>query len=385
MRGSEYGKLGVDVRKRGIEVFERILDTVSPHTFCPVVGDPTLRGSGVALHSDGAGSKPLQAYLHWKETGDFRWFEGLARDVIAMNLDDLVCLGPLEPLGFVDYIALNSGRIPKTKLLSSLAFGFRKCLNWLRRGGLNVPFLGGETADLPDQIRILDISGAMGGRVKLSKLVRGEKIGPEDVIIGLRSGGRARYERGENSGVMCNGITLARYVLMRGEYTRKYPELVDVGKRYRGRFFFDEYSDELGMTVGEAILSPTRIFAPVVLEMIEELEDGVKGLIHNTGGGLTKCLRVGKNVLYEKNDLPDPDPIFTLIQREGRIEWREMFEVFNMGVGFEVIVERDVAEEALSISDRFGLEGRVIGRCEKNKGGNKVIIRSKLGDFEWVR
>jgi phosphoribosylformylglycinamidine cyclo-ligase len=376
---SLYRSLGVDARKEGTELFLPLLDA-DLRPFCPVGG--VRRGEGVVLHTDGAGSKPLQSYLHWRETGDPSWFQGLIQDVLAMNLDDVVCVGPFFPLAFVDYLSLNPRLLPKRELLSSLAKGFRRVLGDLRGLGIRIPFLGGETADLPDQVRTLDLSGALAALVRLSEVRKGEKVKEGDMIVGLRSGGRTRYERRENSGLMCNGITLARHVLMSGEYTRKYPELAE-GRGYRGRFRFDDYSEELGMTVGEALLSPTRLFSPVVLKILERVGEGVKAMVHNTGGGLTKGLRVGKNVVYVKDRLPEPDPLFLFLQREGRVGWREMYQVFNMGVGFELVVDPEEAEEVVRISEGFGLGASVIGSCRRGRGRNRVIIKSRWGKFEY--
>ncbi|HDI12927.1 MAG TPA: hypothetical protein ENF64_02295 [Hadesarchaea archaeon] len=183
---------------------------------------------------------------------------------------------------------------------------------------------------------------------------------------------------------MCNGITLARHCLMRNEYGRKYPELLDPnGRGYYGRFAFDEYLDELDMTVGEAILSPTRIFAPVIVRILKKHWRDVTGLIHNTGGGQTKCLRLGKNIRYVKDDPIDPDPVFRLIQKEAKVGWREMFEDFNMGTGFEIIVKRGSVDDVISITERFGLGAKVIGRCERSDGRNRLTIKSKYGKFEY--
>ena len=377
----KYAELCVDVRKLGVELFE--LDTLFPHAFCPVLPDPQAKGYGLVLHTDGAGSKPVQSYLHWRETGDFRWFKGLAQDVVAMNLDDVICVGA-SPSGFVDYIALNPSRIPKKGLLATLSSGFKECFDVLGRQGIKIPFLGGETADLPDQLRTLDISGTISARVALSKIVSGEKIKPGDVIIGLRSGGRAKYEPSENSGLMCNGITLARHCLMKRAYERKYPELKDSqGRGYYGRFAFDDYLDELGMTVGEAILSPTRLFAPPIIRMLEKYWGQITGLVHNTGGGLTKCLKLGKNIHYIKDELIEPDPIFKLIQREAEVSWREMSEVFNVGIGFEVIARPEIVEEILSLAEKFGLGAEVIGKCGRSDGINRLTVRSKFGKFHY--
>ena len=380
---SRYAEAGVDVKKRGIGVFKPAVETIFPRAFCTVAKDPKLRRHGILLHTDGAGSKPVQAYLHWRETGETKWFKGIAQDVVAMNVDDVICVGA-TPLGFVDYVSLNPRRVPKWELLAALSSGFRECFTILDKRGIKISFLGGETADLPDQLRTLDVSGAVSARVEFSRVVTGERIKPGDVIIGLRSGGRAKYERMENSGLMCNGITLARLCLMKREYERKYPEIKDPdGKGYYGRFAIDDYLDELDMTVGEAILSPTRIFAPVVMGILEKNRDQIIGLVHNTGGGQTKCLKLGKNVHYIKDDPLEPDPIFRLIRRESKASWREMFEDFNMGTGFEIIARREAAEEILNSAERLGVDAKIIGRCEESKKGNRVTIRSEFGKFEY--
>jgi len=379
--GSGYAEVGVDVKKRGIESFRPIIKNIFPTAFCPVIRDPLSKGRGVVLHTDGAGSKPVQSYLQWRETGEKIWFKMLAQDVMAMNVDDVICVGAM-PAGFVDYVALNPSRIPRESLLQELGRGFKECLSLLQRYGVSPHFLGGETADLPDQTRTLDVSGTISASVKLSSAITGAEIKPGDLIVGLRSGGRSKYERIENSGIMCNGITLARHCLMRKEYGERYPEIVETGtKGYYGRFGPDEYLDELHMTVGEAILSPTRIFAPVVRRIVERVGRKISGLVHNTGGGLTKCLRLGKNILYVKDNLPEPDHIFLLIQRESGVSWREMYEDFNMGIGFEVIVRKEEADDIISVAERFGLGVQVIGRCERGKGKNALVIKSGRGKF----
>lgn len=380
---SKYAEVGVDVKKRGTEVFKPNLKSIFPNAFCPVAQDPRLQGHGIVLHTDGAGSKPLQNYLHWRETKRSKWLQGIAQDVVAMNVDDVICVGA-TPLGFVDYVAVNQLKVPKEELLSALSTGFKECFVMLRKYGIEVPFLGGETADLPDQIRTLDVSGSVSATVELSKVISGEKIEPGDVIIGLKSGGRAKYERQRNSGIMCNGITLARHCLMKGEYEQKYPELKDPdGKGYYGRFAFNDYVKELGMTVGEAILSPTRIFAPVIVKILEKHGEFVTGLVHNTGGGQTKCLRLGKNIHYIKDSLIEPDPIFRLIQQEAKVSWREMFEDFNMGVGFEVIAREQGAKGILATAKKFGLGAQVIGKCFKGDGKNQLSIISEFWELEY--
>jgi phosphoribosylformylglycinamidine cyclo-ligase len=381
--GSRYAEVGVDAKKKGTEAFRPAIENLFPNAFCPITRDQSSKKYGMVLHTDGAGSKPLQNYLHWRETDDSTWFQGIAQDVIAMNIDDVMCVGA-APLGFVDYVAVNRSRVHKEELLAALSRGFRECFAMLEKHRIRVSFLGGETADLPDQLRTLDVSGTVSARVELSKVISGEKIRPGDIIVGLRSGGRAKYERRENSGIMCNGITLARHCLMKKEYERRYPELKDPDSRgYYGRFAFDDHLDELGMTVGEAILSPTRIFAPVISKILQKYCELVTGLVHNTGGGHTKCLVLGKNVHYIKEELIEPDPIFRLIQREAKVSWREMFEDFNMGIGFEIIARGGAVEGILATAERFGVGAKVIGRCERSNGRNRLTIKSEFGKFKY--
>jgi len=338
---------------------------------------------GLVSHTDSAGSKPVQSYLHWRETGDASWFRGLAQDVVAMNLDDILCVAA-KPVTFVDYIAFNTLLIDRVELLGALAEGFSECFGMLASHGLRVLFSGGETADLPDQMRTLDVSGSIFGRVDLDRVVTGEKIAPGDLIIGLRSGGRTSYEGGLNSGIMCNGLTLARSCLMKADYLERYPELSHSRRgRFTGRFGFDDYVDDLGMTVGEGLLSPTRVFAPVAAAVLERVGAAVHGMVHNTGGGQTKCLSLGGGVRYVKDSLPEPDPIFRLIQREAEVGWREMYEDFNMGVGFEFIVEPEAAEEVVGVAEGFGIGVQVIGRCERSLGENRLVIESSHGKFSY--
>ncbi|MEM3713156.1 MAG: AIR synthase related protein, partial [Thermoproteota archaeon] len=328
---SKYEELGVDVSKKGVEFLKKITDDLFPEAFCSIVKDPLNPEWGIILHTDGAGTKPVVSYLYYRETSDKRFFETLVEDIVAMNVDDAACVGGL-PLAFSDYVAINPFKLPKQDLLNSLAKGFSKTFSKLRDYGINILFSGGETADLSDIVRTFDISGTVLARVELSRVITGRNISPGDIIIGLRSGGKARYEERENSGIMCNGITLARHCLLSNEYLKKYPEISsEETKGYYGRFKIDSFVDELNMTIGEAILSPTRIYLPIIIEILREMR--VKAIVHNTGGGLTKCLKLGRNIKYVKDSLPEPDPIFKLIQNESGEDWRNMYQNFNMGVG----------------------------------------------------
>jgi len=381
MSESEYAKIGVDIHKKGIEVFKSTVGSMYPTAFCVVKQDPDFPEYALIPHADSAGSKPVQNYLNFRETGDVNSFRGIAQDVVAMNLDDIACVGA-KPISFVDYVALNKAKIPKEDLLRILNSELMELTDLLREYAILLPFDGGETADLPDQLSTLDISGFMQGRVELSKIVTGERIQPGNKIIGVRSGGRARYEKKQNSGIMCNGITLARHSLLSGEYEKKYPEIRGSGTLgYYGRFKVEDHVHELGTTVGEAITSPTRIFAPILFKILNRLGPSVTGLIHNTGGGQTKCLRLGRGVRYAKRTILHPDPIFFLIQKESGESWRDMFQDYNMGVGFEIVLEERAVDVALSVVESFGVEAKVIGEIERGPARNQVLIESSFGNF----
>ena len=381
---SRYKALGVDVKKEGIQAFRGVVDNLYPGAFCVITRDPTNPSVGLVSHADSAGSKPIMSYLCYKESGDPSWFKGLAQDAVAMNIDDIVCVGA-EAISFIDYIAYNTLLIDRVEMLAALSQGFSDTFKMLEENGLPVLFGGGETADLPDQMRTLDVCGALFARVDLEKVVTGYEVSPGDVIVGLRSGGKVGYEEGVNSGIMCNGHTLARNCLMRGEYLERYPELAHPDRaRFTGSYGYEDRPDGLGMTVGEALTSPTRIFAPIAARVLEGFGDSVHGMVHNTGGGQTKCLGLGKGVRYVKDALPEPDPVFHLIQEEGRVEWREMYEDFNMGIGFEFIVELEAAEDVIRIAEGFGIGVQIIGRCEKNEKGNALKITSRLCEFSYA-
>jgi|TARA_B100001971_G_C18262446_1_gene588266 phosphoribosylformylglycinamidine cyclo-ligase len=382
---SRYKALGVDVKKEGIHVFKGVVNNLYPGAFCVITRDPENPERGLVAHTDSAGSKPIISYLGYKESGDPSWFKGLAQDAVAMNIDDTICVGA-EAISFIDYIAYNPILIERVEMLAALSQGFEGTFKKLEEIGLPVLFGGGETADLPDQMKTLDVCGALFARVDLEKAVTGYQISPGDVIVGLRSGGKVSYENEVNSGIMCNGHTLARNCLMSGEYLEKYPELAHPDRaRFTGSYSIDDNPVGLGMTVGEALTSPTRIFAPIAAKVLESVGDSVHGMVHNTGGGQTKCLSLGNGVDYIKNTLPEPDPIFHLIQGEGHVEWREMYEDFNMGIGFEFIVEPGVAEEVIRIAENFGIGVQVIGRCEKSEEGNTLKITCKSDEFRYAR
>jgi phosphoribosylformylglycinamidine cyclo-ligase len=380
---SRYQELGVDVKKKGVESFKSLIKNLYPDAFCVIQRDPDYPETAIVNHTDSAGSKPIMAYINYRETGNPLWFRGLAQDALAMNINDLVCVGA-KPISFVDYIAFNTLLIDRVELLKVLSEGFGHCLNTLEKENNPVLFAGGETADLPDLLRTLDVCVSMFGRMPLDHAISGQSIKPGDLIIGVRSGGKIRYEKGINSGIMSNGHTLARSCLMDPKYVEKYPEISHPKRgRYTGRYHYDDFIDELNCTIGEALLHPTRLFSPIVQKILEKTGSCIHGMVHNTGGGQTKCLRLGKKIRYIKNYLPEPDPIFELIKSESKVSWREMYQDFNMGVGFEFIVDPDISDDILTIIEGYDVCVSIIGQCEESKDINSLVIESDKGKFEY--
>lgn len=438
-----YASLGVEARKESIAALKSTTERLFPYSFCDITRDPDFPDYGLVTHTDGAGGKPIVNYLMYRESGDSSYFFPIAQDVVAMNLDDIICIGA-HPITFVDYIAINPFTINKKDFCDNIANGFQYTFNTLNTfditGTIDITFSGGETADLPDQLRTVDVSGTIIGRVLLSEAITGNDIEHGNIIIGLRSGGKTSYEKIENSGLMCNGITLARHSLLELDYVLKYPEIADmyarkrilekfVGKEleipsketeenygvfldkqirketglgiedaflraigegchegilYWGKYKIDDYIDELEMTIDEALICPTRLFAPVIKKILDKQRENVTSLVHNTGGGQTKCLNIGKNIHYVKDNPIEPDPIFELIQKESNADWKEMYQNFNMGGGFDVIIKEEALDDILDVCDKFGIGAQKIGFCEKITGKNKVTISTEYGRFEYT-
>jgi phosphoribosylformylglycinamidine cyclo-ligase len=184
-----------------------------------------------------------------------------------------------------------------------------------------------------------------------------------------------------------NGLTLARNVLLSRALASTYPEVCDPNLSsevaYRGPFSVTDYHESLGMTVGEALLSPTRTYAPLIKELLETFKGHVHALIHCTGGGQTKIKRFGRGVIYHKDNLFPTPPLFALIQKHGKIPWNEMYSVFNMGHRLEACLPASAANEAISCAQQFGIAAQVVGRVTSGEGENEVVITSPHGAFRY--
>lgn len=322
------------------------------------------------MHADGAGTKSILAYLYWKETGDLSVWKGVAQDAVVMNLDDLLCVGITSPLLFSSTIDRNKHLIP-TEVLEAVINGTQEFFNRMSPYGIQINYLGGETADVGDLVRTIAVNGTMTARWPKSKLITNENIAAGDVIVGLASFGKAHYEENYNSGIASNGLTSARHDSLDKQYALQYPESFDPilndQVTYVGSHRLTEeiqVGDSL-QQVGKLLLSPTRTFAPVLKEMLETKFGSIHGLIHCSGGGQTKCLKylpVPLRVI--KDNLFTPPPVFEMIQRESKAEAREMYQVFNMGTRMEIYTNEAEATSLIRIAASYGVEAQVIGRVE---------------------
>ena len=386
---SLYSKRGVSAQKEEVHAATKNLDKgLYEKAFCKIYTDVLCGDAGWVnvMHADGAGTKSILAYLYWKETGDVSVWKGIAQDAIVMNLDDLLCVGIYDNLLFSSTIDRNKNVIP-AEVLEAVINGTQEFFDKMKTFGVNITFMGGETADVGDVVRTMAVNGTMIARWPKSKIISNEKIMAGDMIIGLAGYGQANYETSYNSGLASNGLTSARHDVLHKTYGARFPESydnsLDESVVYIGPHrITDEIKDgERSTTIGELLLSPTRTFAPVMKELLENHFDVIHGLIHCSGGGQTKCLKyIPENVKIIKDNLFEPPIIFKLIQEASKADDREMYQVFNMGTRMEIYTNSTDADTIISVAKSFGVDAQVIGRVEESEQ-RQLLIKIKSGEI----
>jgi phosphoribosylformylglycinamidine cyclo-ligase len=341
-----------------------------PGAFCKIVGDVAGDERFVAvMHADGAGTKAAVAYLAYREADRPEVFEGIAQDAAVMNVDDLLCVGVTERFLLSNTIGRNAHRVDG-RVLEALIRGYERLAADLRPFGVELALAGGETADVGDLVATVVVDSTVFARLRRDAVVDAATIRVGDAIVGLASSGRATYEREENSGIGANGLTLARHVLLHGDYAARYPETYSPTLApehvYRGRFHLADRLPGSSMTVGAALLSPTRTFAPVVRQVLSRHREAVSGIVHCSGGGQTKCLRFGRGLHFVKDRLLPVPPVFRAIMEQGGVPRREMFEVFNMGHRLEIFCRPAAADGIVAIARGLGVDAQVIGEVRPN-------------------
>lgn len=391
---SLYSKRGVSAQKEEVHAATKHLDQgLFPNAFCKIYPD-YLGGDDdyvSVMHADGAGTKSILAYLYWKETGDISVWKGIAQDAIVMNLDDLLCVGVYDNIVFNSTIDRNKTIIPG-EVLSQVINGSQQLFDELKKFGVHIHYLGGETADVGDVVRTIAVNGTMTCRFPKSKVISNDKIKAGDVIVGLASYGQSTYETEYNSGIGSNGLTSARHDVLSKFYAANFKESyntsLDEDVVYIGKH---KLSDSITLTIdnsplttsiGKLILSPTRTYAPVLKILLENEFDKIHGLIHCSGGGQTKCMKyLPANFRIVKDNLFEAPEIFRIIKKSSGSNNREMYEVFNMGCRLEIYCAAEDAEMMIATAKTFNINAQVIGRVEANDKKELVI---KLKDEEII-
>lgn len=358
-----------------------------PKAFCKVVpdfltGDPDYC---LVMHADGAGTKSSLAYIYWKETGDMSVWSGIAQDAIVMNTDDLLCVGVTDNILLSSTIGRNKRSIPG-EVISALISSSQGFADRMREYGIDMILTGGETADVGDLVRTIIVDSTVCARIRRSDVIDNANIKAGNVIVGLASYGKAIYEDEYNGGMGSNGLTSARHDVFSSVYRERYPESYDGGIDrdlvYSGSKMLTDIESESGVTYGKLVLSPTRTYAPVIKEVLSAYRDKISGMVHCSGGAQTKVLHFIDNLRVIKDNLFPVPPLFRTIQQESGTDWREMYRVFNMGHRMEIYTDEVTANEIISISERYGVEARVVGRVEE-ADRKEVIIRSEYGEFKY--
>ncbi len=386
---SLYAQRGVSAQKEEVHAAIKKLDAgLYAHAFCKMYPD-YLGGDDNWVnisHADGAGTKSILAYLYWKETGDASVWKGIAQDAVAMNLDDLLCVGVVDNLLFSSTIDRNKLLIPG-EVLEAVINGTQDFFNQLKEYGVNIHYLGGETADVGDVVRTIAVNGTMTARWPKNKLITNDKITAGDVIVGFASSGKAVYETEYNSGLGSNGLTSARHDVLSKFYAEKYPEtfeptlnenVVYIGKNKLEDSF--EINGE-NHSIGKLLLSPTRTYAPLLKVLLHNYFNEINGIIHCSGGGQTKCMKyLPQPFTIIKDNLFEIPPIFSLIQQNSGADFKEMYQVFNMGHRLEIFTNQSTAEAMIAIAAELNIEAKIVGRVEA-ANTPQLLLQGSFGEI----
>ncbi len=386
----KYDQRGVSATKEEVHNAIKHLDKgLFPNAFCKILpdiaaGDPDFCN---IMHADTAGTKTSLAYLYWRETGDASVWAGIAQDAMVMNLDDLACVGSVDNIILSSTIGRNKNLIPG-EVISAVINGTTDFIVKMKEYDINITLAGGETADVGDIVRTIDVGITAFARMKRSEVIENQIL-PGDVVVGLASFGQATYENFYNGGMGSNGLTSARHDVLSKIYASKYPDSYDANTPdsviYTGSKFLNEFItiDNNPIEIGKLILSPTRTYLPVMKEILQQVnKSDLHGVIHCSGGGQTKVAKFIDQVQVVKNNLFPTPALFALIQQESQTSWKEMYQVFNMGHRLEVYTSEAAAQSIIDIAKSFNIAAQVVGYVESAED-TSVKIESEYGVFEY--
>ena len=384
-----YAGRGVSAGKEDVHNAIKNVDKgLFPKAFCKIVPDHLTGDEDYCLimHADGAGTKSSLAYMYWKETGDLSVWKGIAQDALIMNIDDLLCVGAVDNIMLSSTIGRNKNLVPG-EIISAIINGAEELLEDLKGFGINIHSTGGETADVGDLVRTIIVDSTVTARMKRSEVIDNTNIKPGNVIVGLSSFGQATYEKEYNGGMGSNGLTSARHDVFGRSLAEKFPESFDPAVPeelvYSGSKNLKDTVEDSPLDAGKLVLSPTRTYAPVIKKILEKYsKNDIFGMVHCSGGAQTKVLHFVDKVHVIKDNLFEVPPLFKLIQEESKTDWKEMYQVFNMGHRMELYVDEKIAEDIISISKSFNVDAKIIGRVEASDE-KKLTIKSQNGIFQY--
>jgi phosphoribosylformylglycinamidine cyclo-ligase len=390
---SLYAQRGVSAQKEEVhQAIQKLDQGLYAHAFCKIYPDFLCNDPAWVniMHADGAGTKSILAYLYWKETGDLSVWKGIAQDAVAMNLDDLLCVGVTDQLLFSSTIDRNKLLI-NGDILEAIINGTQEFFDTLKTYGVHIHYLGGETADVGDVVRTVAVNGTMTSRWPKNKLITNDLIAEGDVIVGFASAGKSHYETEYNSGLGSNGLTSARHDVLDKMYARQYPESFEPKLQdkvvYIGK---NKMADTINIngqhiSIGKLLLSPTRTYAPLMKQLLDTHFDQIHGVIHCSGGGQTKCMKyLPKPLHIVKDNLFTPPPVFELIRENSGADWKEMYQVFNMGHRLEIFTNEATAHQMIETAAGLGIEAQIVGRVEAATAGHSsLLLKGSFGEVSY--
>ncbi|MBW2961015.1 AIR synthase related protein [Mesonia aestuariivivens] len=385
-----YAQRGVSAGKEDVHNAIKNVDKgLFPKAFCKIVPDYLTKDENYCLimHADGAGTKSSLAYMYWKETGDLTVWKGIAQDALIMNIDDLLCVGATENILLSSTIGRNKNLVPGD-VISAIINGTEELISDLKTFGVEIHSTGGETADVGDLVRTIIVDSTVTARMKRENVIDNANIKAGDVIVGLSSSGKASYEKEYNGGMGSNGLTSARHDVFNKELAVKYPESFDntipSELIYSGTKSLTSTVEGAELDAGKLVLSPTRTYAPIIKKILSKYSSAeIHGMVHCSGGAQTKILHfIGDDLHIVKDNMFEVPPLFKLIQQESKTDWKEMYQVFNMGHRMEIYVPQEYAEEIITISKSFNVDAQIVGRVEASEA-KKLTINSEFGSFTY--
>jgi phosphoribosylformylglycinamidine cyclo-ligase len=379
---------GVSADKEDVHKAIKNIDKgLYPQAFCKILPDFVAGDDAYCnlMHADTAGTKTALAYIYYKETGDVSVWKGIVQDALVMNIDDMLCVGLQDPIVISSTVARNKLKIPG-EVIASTIDGAEAFAAHMADYGVALHMAGGETADVGDIVRTIDVGYTAFARMKRSDVIDMANVKAGNVLVSFASYGQATYETEYNSGIGSNGLTSARHDLLNKIYLEKYPESLDPNLPHEVVFNGPyKVTDEVynGINLGKLLLSPTRTFAPLLAAILKEHRQDIDGIVHNTGGGSSKCLHyINDGLRVVKNNLLPAPEIFQLIQKTVNTDWQEMYKVFNMGNRLEIYTTEAAANAMIQIAKEFNIEAQICGYVEHAEG-KQVRMETPYGSWTY--